>query len=307
MTYSLATYRLDVPTPVLLVDGAAYRIADVAPEVLEPTPARGLMSVFDRWSETEPVLQAAAEAIADGEAPTPVPHPAVEEDVLTPLQYPNKVIGVGANYYDHMKADAGHLDWDKNTKIPVMFFKPPTTTLVGQGRSVSYPQHVAKFDYEMELAYVVGKRGRKIPATEAMDHVAGYTLALDMSARDMQRNPKHLVGFDLFSGKGFDDSCPLGPAITPARFVDPENLQIQFWRNGELKQKASTKDMIWSIPEQIEYISNQITLEPGDVVLTGTPSGVGLATGSWTKVGDSLEGTITGLGTIHVEIVDADD
>jgi len=220
------------------------------------------------------------------------------------LQYPNKVICTGANYHDHMKKDGGHTDFTKETKIPVFFLKPPTTTLVGQGKSVRYPVQSHKFDYELELAFVVGKRGRRIGLEEAMDYVAGYTIGIDLSARDWQRHPKHLVKFDLFGGKAFDNSCPLGPAIVPARFVHEDNLQLQLRLNGELKQNASTKDMIWSIAEQIASISEHVTLEPGDVILTGTPAGVGLGTGIWTKVGDSLDAEITGLGSLHVEIVE---
>ncbi|MGH3804291.1 MAG: fumarylacetoacetate hydrolase family protein, partial [Pseudonocardiaceae bacterium] len=188
--------------------------------------------------------------------------------------------------------------------VPVFFLKPPTTTLVWHCNSVRYPVQSNKFDYELELAFVIGKRGRRIPVEQAREYVAGYTIALDLSARDWQRHPKHLVKFDLFGGKVFDDSCPLGPGIVPARFVDDANLQLRFHLNGELRQNANTKDMIWSVPELVALISEHVTLEPGDVVLTGTPAGVGLSTGIWTKVGDRLDGEIDGLGSLHVEIID---
>jgi 2-keto-4-pentenoate hydratase/2-oxohepta-3-ene-1,7-dioic acid hydratase in catechol pathway len=306
MTFSLATFRIDgTPAPVLSVDGRHYRLADLAPEVLAPDPAAGLMTVFANWASAEPALLTAVQRLTDGQVSgEEVPAPRVLEDWLTPLQYPNKVICTGANYYEHMQKDGKHTDFTKETKIPVFFLKPPTTTLAGQGKSVRYPVQSQKFDYELELAFVVGKRGRRIGREQAMDYVAGYTIGIDLSARDWQRHPKHLVKFDLFGGKAFDDSCPLGPGIVPARFVDEGNLQLQLRLNGELKQDANTKDMIWSIPEQIEKISEHVTLEPGDVVLTGTPSGVGLGTGIWTKAGDSLDAEITGLGSLHVEIVD---
>jgi 2-keto-4-pentenoate hydratase/2-oxohepta-3-ene-1,7-dioic acid hydratase in catechol pathway len=233
--------------------------------------------------------------------------PSQLEDWLTPLQYPNKVICTGANYYDHMTKDGGHGAFTKEDNVPVFFLKPPTTTLVGQGRSVRFPVQSTKFDYELELAFVIGKRGRRIAVENARDYVAGYTIGLDLSARDWQRHSKHLVKFDLFGGKAFDDSCPLGPAIVPARFVDEDNLQLEFRLNGELRQDANSKDMIWSVAEQIARISEHVTLEPGDVVLTGTPSGVGLSTGVWTQVGDRLEGRITGLGSLQIEIVEDHD
>jgi 2-keto-4-pentenoate hydratase/2-oxohepta-3-ene-1,7-dioic acid hydratase in catechol pathway len=309
MKFSLATLRIDgVPTPVLSVDGRHYRIADVAPEVLAPDPVGGLMTVFAHWAETEPVLLAAARSLSDNASA----HPAVRdpqrlEDWLTPLRYPNKVICAGANYYDHVTKDGGHSDYNKENNIPVFFLKPPTTTLVGQGKSVRYPVQSDKFDYELELAFVIGKRGRHIAIEEARDYIAGYTIGLDLSARDWQRHPKHLAKFDLFGGKAFDDSCPLGPAIVPARFVHDGNLDLKFRLNGELKQDANTKDMIWPVPELVSQISEHVTLEPGDVVLTGTPAGVGLSTGVWTQIGDRLRGEITGLGSLEVEVVAPED
>lgn len=269
MQFSLATLRIDgAPTPVLTVDERHYRIADVAPEVLAPDPSAGLMAVFARWPETEPILVDAARALGAGKSP----HAAVPaldrlEDWLTPLRYPNKVICTGANYYDHVMHDGGHSGFNKDDNIPVFFLKPPTTTLVGQGKSVRYPVQSSKFDYELELAFVIGKRGRHIAVEEARNHIAGYTIGLDLSARDWQRHPKHLAKFDLFGGKAFDDSCPLGPAIVPARFVDDGNLELKFRMNGELRQDANTKDMIWPVPELVSRISEHVTLEPGDVVL----------------------------------------
>jgi 2-keto-4-pentenoate hydratase/2-oxohepta-3-ene-1,7-dioic acid hydratase in catechol pathway len=307
VTFSLSTVRIDgVPTPVLrLPDGPMYRLADLAPEVLDAHPAGGLMSVFADWETSEPRLLAAVETLA-ASAAGQVPEPAGPEDWLTPLQYPNKVICAGANYYDHVVNDGGHAGFSKEDNIPVFFLKPPTTTLVGQGRVVRYPSQTEKFDYELELAFVIGRRGRHIPVDRAREHIAGYTIALDLSARDWQRHPKHLVKFDLFGGKVFDDSCPLGPGIVPARFIDDTNLQLQFWLNGELRQNANTSDLIWSVPELVSLISEHVTLEPGDVVLTGTPAGVGLSTGTWMQPGDQLEGRISGLGSISVQIIPAD-
>lgn len=307
MTFSLSTVRMDgTPTPVIrLPDGRLYRLADLAPEILAADPASGLMTVFANWESAEPVLLAAVETLSSS-AVDPVAEPTEPEDWLTPLQYPNKVICTGANYYDHVINDGGHTGFSKEDNIPVFFLKPPTTTLVGQGRSVHYPTQTEKFDYELELAFVIGRRGRHIPVDRAREHIAGYTIALDLSARDWQRHPKHLVRFDLFGGKVFDDSCPLGPGIVPARFIDDTSLQLQFWLNGELRQNANTSDLIWPVPELVSRISEHVTLEPGDVVLTGTPAGVGLSTGTWMHVGDQLKGQISGLGSISVQIISAD-
>ena len=306
MTFSLATTRVDgTATPVLVVNGRHYRISDTAPSVLADNAGGGLLAVFERWAETEPALVEVADRLTDDPDAAPqAPAPNQLDDWLTPLQYPRKVICTGSNYYDHVTKDGGHTSFTKEDNIPVFFLKPPTTTLVGQGRSVRYPVQSTKFDYELELALVISKRGRRIRLEDADKHIAGYTIGIDLSARDWQRHPQHLVKFDLFGGKAFDDSCPLGPAIVPARWVDPANLQLQFRVNGELRQNASTADMIWDVSEQIVRISEHMTLEPGDVIMTGTPAGVGLSTGTWLQVGDQIEGQITGLGTLTVQIVD---
>jgi 2-keto-4-pentenoate hydratase/2-oxohepta-3-ene-1,7-dioic acid hydratase in catechol pathway len=304
MAYSQATIRYDGrPTPVLEVGGVYYDIAKLAPELLEPAPARGLINVFERWTEHQPAIDRIA---ADVKArPLPSAQVSVPDlnAFLSPLQYPTKVVLMGANYYDHMHGDAGFGDFKKSDKIPTLFFKPPTTTLVGSGKSVRYPIQSKKFDWEVELAVVIGKRARRVREAEAMDYVAGFTIGVDLSARDWQFHEKHLVKFDLFGGKGFDDSCPVGPRIVPARFVDHANLGLKLWVNGDLKQDANTRDMIWSLPEQIAAMSEHVTLEPGDILLTGTPAGVGLATGTFLKIGDVIDAEIDGLGHLSFEII----
>ena len=305
MTYSLATMRHDGrPTPLLEVDGVYYDIAKLAPALLEPTPARGLMNIFERWTEHQPALdRIAADVKARPLLSAQVRTPQLNE-FLTPLQYPSKVVLMGANYYDHMHGDAGFSDFQKSSKIPTLFFKPPTTTLVGSGKSVRYPTQSKKFDWEVELAAVIGKRARRVREAEAMDYVAGFTIGVDLSARDWQFHKKHLVEFDLFGGKGFDDSCPVGPKIVPAHFVDDTNLGLKLWVNGDLKQDANTRDMIWSLPEQIAAMTEHVTLEPGDILLTGTPAGVGLATGTFLKIGDVIDAEIDGLGRLSFEIIE---
>ncbi len=306
MNFSLSTIDVDgAATAVVLAGETLYRVQDIAPSVLSPQAPAGLMGVFERWPENEPVLvDAVGRLESNPGAVSPVPHPASLEKWLTPLRFPRKVICTGFNYLSHATKDGGHGSFSKGDNIPVFFLKPPTTTLVGQGASVRYPAQSVKFDYELELAVVIGRRGRKIRLNEAMSYVAGYTIGLDMSARDWQRHPQHMVKFDLFGGKAFDDSCPLGPGIVPARFVDEDNLQLRLRVNGELRQDASTSDMIWTVAEQIAAISEHVTVEPGDVIMTGTPAGVGLSTGTWLKVGDVLEAEITGLGTLTVQITD---
>jgi 2-keto-4-pentenoate hydratase/2-oxohepta-3-ene-1,7-dioic acid hydratase in catechol pathway len=316
MSFALATISTaGSAAPVLIADERLYPLMDLMPELAGPGPtggsaastdrADGLMRVLANWTAAEPRLAAIVDDLRSGMRTCPdVAAPERAEDWLTPLQYPAKVICTGANYFDHITKDGGHASFTKADNIPVFFLKPPTTTLVGQGRSVRFPVQSERFDYEVELAVVIGKGGRHIEEDAALDHVAGYTIGLDLSARDWQRHPKHLVNFDLFGGKAFDDSCPLGPGIVPARFVDHADVRLRLWVNGDLRQDANSADMIWSVPELIARISEHVTLEPGDVILTGTPSGVGLATGTWLQVGDVIDCEISGLGSMRVEIVD---
>jgi 2-keto-4-pentenoate hydratase/2-oxohepta-3-ene-1,7-dioic acid hydratase in catechol pathway len=308
MTYSLATIRHGGrPTAVLEIEGTHYDIAKVAPELLEPAPTRGLINVFERWAERAPQLEQLVADLKKRPRPSAQLRQPQPDAFLTPLQYPAKVVLMGANYYDHMHGDAGFRDFQKADKIPTLFFKPPTTTLVGAGKSVRYPIQSQKFDWEIELAAIIGKRARRVSEGEAMRYIAGFAIGVDLSARDWQFHQQHLVKFDLFGGKGFDDSCPVGPKIVPSRFVDHANLQLRLRVNGDLKQNANTRDMIWSLPEQIAAITEHVTLEPGDILLTGTPAGVGLATGTFLKVGDVVDAEIEGLGRLTFEIVpDAD-
>jgi 2-keto-4-pentenoate hydratase/2-oxohepta-3-ene-1,7-dioic acid hydratase in catechol pathway len=305
MTFALATILYNnTPTAVIEVDDQYYTLDSVAYEIAWPGASRGLIDIFKNWAENEPILAKFAESLRAGKTSAKPVSPAPSGgDFLTPLQHPTKVVLMGANYYDHMKNDTDFGEFKKDEKIPVLFFKPPTTTLVGSGKSVRYPVQSEKFDWEIELAAIIGKRARRVSKEDALDYVAGFTIGIDLSARDWQFHPKHLVKFDLFGGKGFDDSCPLGPKIFPARFVDHGNLKLKLWVNGDLKQNANTSDMIWSLAEQIAAASDHVTLEPGDVLMTGTPSGVGLATGTFLKVGDKIDAEIEGLGRLSVEII----
>jgi 2-keto-4-pentenoate hydratase/2-oxohepta-3-ene-1,7-dioic acid hydratase in catechol pathway len=308
MPYSLATLRVNGEvTPVLEVGKRIYRLSDAAPAALLAAEQSGLVGIFQNWSEIEGILASAADRLVSDPAGAPeLDRPTRLEDWLTPLQYPRKVICTGFNYRDHVTRDTKHEAFNKDDNVPAFFLKPPSTSLVGQGRSVRYPTQSTQLDYEIELAVIIGRMGRRINESDAMDHVAGYSIAFDLSARDWQAHPKHAARFDLFGGKAFDDSAPLGPGIVPAAFVDERDLMLEFRLNGEVRQRSSSSNMIWSIPEQIALISQHLTLEPGDVILTGTPAGVGLTTGTWVTAGDTLEGTITGLGTLTVEVIDGD-
>jgi 2-keto-4-pentenoate hydratase/2-oxohepta-3-ene-1,7-dioic acid hydratase in catechol pathway len=175
MVYALATINYQgQATPVIESGGEYWLLSEVAPELLQPHLSRGLLNIFDHWQEREPKLAELAERLAgNSENAGRIEPPPRTEDFLAPLLYPNKVVLMGANYYDHLRNDAGINDFKKEEKIPMLFFKPPTTTLVGSGKSVRYPTQSKKFDWEIELALVIGKRARRVHAAEALNCVAG--------------------------------------------------------------------------------------------------------------------------------------
>jgi 2-keto-4-pentenoate hydratase/2-oxohepta-3-ene-1,7-dioic acid hydratase in catechol pathway len=302
-SYTLATFRhQNKPTPVIEVNRRYWPISTVAPDLIPADSIRGLMQLFDDWEQSRKRLASLAARLSSEGSPGEIPAPQSADDILAPLLYPNKLVMLGANYLDHMQQDAGYADFDKSSKIPVLFMKPPTTAIVGSGASVPYPVQTQRFDWEIELAVVIGKRATRLTVENAMSYVAGYTVGIDLSARDWQFHEKHLVKFDLFGGKAFDSSNPLGPCIVPAGQINANDLQLTLKVNGEVKQHARTSLMIWNIAEQLAAITEHVTLEPGDIVMTGTPSGVGLKTGTFLKPGDKLDAEIEGIGHLAVQV-----
>jgi 2-keto-4-pentenoate hydratase/2-oxohepta-3-ene-1,7-dioic acid hydratase in catechol pathway len=207
----------------------------------------------------------------------------------------------GANYYDHM-AEMGFPDVKKETQRLFFFFKT-RNSIVGPGATVVMPRGTQKFDWEIELAAVIGKKARYVTPANALDHVAGYTVAIDFSARDFNQAPDQFYKFDWVAGKAIDTGCPMGPWIVPAdRIADPQDLALTLSVNGVVKQDSNTRQMIYSVAEQIARASEIMTLDPGDVLLTGTPAGVGAPKGTFLAAGDRVAATIQGIGTLAVEI-----
>ena len=224
------------------------------------------------------------------------------ERVLTPLQYPGKVLCAGANYYDHIK-EMGVPDVRKEAQRLFFFFKPPRNALVGPGRTVRYPAHTKMFDWEVELAAVIGRSARRLTMANALEHVAAYTIGIDLSARDLNRAPETFYKLDWVAGKAQDTCCPLGPRLVPAKLIaNPQDLALRLSVNGEVKQDARTSGMIFDIREQLVTLSAIMTLDPGDVILTGTPAGVGMPKGTFLKVGDRVDAEIESIGKLSVEI-----
>ena len=209
------------------------------------------------------------------------------EDVrlLAPVLPRSKVVAIGKNYAAHVAEMGG----GEAPKEPLMFLKP-NTSVVGPGDPIFYPPQTSNLHYEGELAVVIGRICRDVPPEQATDVIHGYTIGNDVTARDLQRSDVQFT-----RAKGFDSFCPLGPWIETD--LDPndfaEGRTVQTHLNGELKQDGSTKDLIFDIPTLIAHVSSVMTLLPGDVILTGTPEGVGPM-----NVGDEVEVSIAGLGTL---------
>jgi 2-keto-4-pentenoate hydratase/2-oxohepta-3-ene-1,7-dioic acid hydratase in catechol pathway len=218
--------------------------------------------------------------------------------LLAPIPRPAKnVFCVGKNYVEH----ALELGSDADIPEHIMLFSKAPTTVVGHGAVVLNHQHVTnELDYEGELAVVIGKKGKGIKKEEAFDYVFGYTIVNDITARDLQERHKQFL-----LGKSLDTSCPMGPWIVHKSLIpNPNRLQIETKVNGETRQKANTEQFIFNIETIISTISQGMTLEPGDIIATGTPAGVGkgMKPPHFLKPGDVVEVTIEGIGTLRNEI-----
>ena len=209
-----------------------------------------------------------------------------------PIPNPGKVICIGLNYRDHAIETKAPIP-----KEPVVFNKFPSC-LVGHGDHVKLPRESNQVDFEGELVVVIGRSGRRITRDRAMDHVFGYTIGHDVSARDWQKNKE---GKQWLLGKSFDGFAPIGPTIvTKDEIADPHALRIQTRLNGEVMQDSNTSEMIFRIDELIEYVSQVTTLEPGDLIFTGPPAGVGVARTPqrFLRLGDVVEIEIETLGVL---------
>ncbi|MEA2631085.1 MAG: hypothetical protein QOE66_1304 [Chloroflexota bacterium] len=228
-----------------------------------------------------------------------------------PLPVPRNLYMAGANYADHareMRKLPADAPIEPSPHGPFFFLKP-TTTVVGPGAEVVIPAGIARLDWEVELAAVIGHQGRDLGAAEALSCVAGYMVLNDISARDnFKREPatEPPMTFDWFGQKGWATSCPTGPWIVPARFIpEPGNLRMSLTVNGEVEQSSTTGSMIFDLPAQIAYLSRVVPLVPGDIVATGTPAGVGAGKGRFLAPGDEMVAAIEDLGELRNVVVAA--
>ncbi len=276
---------------------AAYRLSDGA-HVELPVRYPGVVELLDDWETAEPVLRRSDPATAE---------PVVGARPLAPVHHPRKVIGAGANYRDHVLEMTGNEPSEGWTSW--FFLSPPTTTIVGPGADVLIPADPAQqIDWEAELAVVVSRRGRDIAFGDVDRHVAGFVIDNDVTARGMlarEHYPHPAFAFDWIAAKSQDTFWPIGPAVVPAWLVpDPDDLAIRLWVNDELRQDSRTSNLIIGWRQLVSDISKRITLEPGDVIGTGTPAGVGAPKGTFLRHGDVVRIEIDGLGRLENRIVE---
>ncbi len=224
---------------------------------------------------------------------------------LTPVPHPPKFFLLAGNYAEHIE-ESGWKAEEKRRTFPYVFMKPPTTTVINPNDPIRLPSvSLEHIDWEVELGVVMGKRGKGVSASEALDYVAGYTIVNDVSDRQFKPNPQRKRRrrdefFDWLHGKWHDGFAPIGPCVASTEAIrDPQRLRISLSVSGQKMQDSNTARMIFSVAEILEFISSFVTLEPGDIISTGTPSGIGATRGRFLRPGDIVEATIEGIGVMR--------
>ena len=281
------------PRAGILVGGDT--VVDLAEALPGTAWARTTLDVLGAWEQACPALHKLADARPDGK-------PLAGVRLMAPIYYPPAIYCTGANYMAHaeeMSAEGSGVD--KATTQPYLFLKSARHCMISPHDEIRLPGVSKKVDWEAECAVVIGKAGRNIKVADAMQHVAGYTIMNDLSARDLSRRPDWpRWNIDWFGHKNFETAAPMGPWITPADEVpDIYACRLQLWVNRERMQNTLVAGLIFNIAELIEYLSRRMTLLPGDVIATGTPSGVGRPRGIFLKPGDKVRIELDCVGTLE--------
>lgn len=323
--FALMTVRQSgVPLPALLLGGEIWDLrgaaAAAAMDLVPDTPRFGVLDLLEDWSRTFDQLCALARRVTESGLDTDR-YPRVADGcaILPPIPRPSKMLHAAQNYPDHVQEMRAARTYGFNdTPIdqardftgrregarPYLFLKAPSC-LAGAYDDIPLPPEVTQMDWEVELAVAIGRRARRVTAESALAHVAGFMTTNDFSARNLLIRPdRERLRSDWFGGKSHDGFAPMGPVFVPAAFVpDHLDLRLRLTVNGEIKQNGSTGNLIFSPAEQIEYASRMTTLEPGDIIATGTPGGVGQGTDSFLTSGDVVEAEVAGLGQLRNRVV----
>jgi 2-keto-4-pentenoate hydratase/2-oxohepta-3-ene-1,7-dioic acid hydratase in catechol pathway len=303
--YKLAAYRTSAgPRAGIIVADDVFD----AEKLTGKAAYAGVAGILADWDAAEAELAQAAAGAAQSRAER---FPLARAELLAPMQPPT-IFCAGANYADHAAAMARRhgmpepADPHEQGLKPWHFIKA-AGTITGPGAVIEAANYSLELDWEIELAAIIGRPCKNVPKEKALDYVAGYTVANDLSARDRGRRPgieaTSFFKMDWSKHKSFDGSCPIGPWITPAGDIDdPQRLALKLWVNDTLKQDSNSSKMLFSLAEQIEQLAINMTLHPGDIILTGTPAGTGAESGEFLKAGDVVKVWIEGIGEFSNKI-----
>jgi 2-keto-4-pentenoate hydratase/2-oxohepta-3-ene-1,7-dioic acid hydratase in catechol pathway len=281
----------------ILTEKGIINIASVWPG---PNPPQSVKEILERGDEC---LKQLSELVNTADIYTPLD----SVQLLAPIPRPGKILGLAGNYSQHI-AEAGLKlglsDSPRPTTVPRPFLMP-ATAVIGPNSTIPWPNFSEQIDYEIELAIVIGKTAKCVTADTALNYVCGYCIANDVSARSVtfkkNRTPRPWDEFfDWLNGKWADSFLPTGPYLLTADEIgDVQNLDMQLTVNGQPRQQANTSQMLFSVAQIVSFLSNLMTLEPGDIIATGTPAGVGMASGNFLNAGDKIVCSIEKLGTLQ--------
>jgi 2-keto-4-pentenoate hydratase/2-oxohepta-3-ene-1,7-dioic acid hydratase in catechol pathway len=298
--YKLATYQSsDGPRAGLVIGEEVFDAAKLTGNAAYATVG----GILADWKAAEDALKKAAAGAAKSRAKR---QSLAKTKLLAPVPAPRTIFCAGANYADHAAAMARKQGMPEPADPHEQGLKPwhfikAAPAIAGPAMAVKASKYAKELDWEIELAAVIGRPAKDVSRKKALAYVAGYTSANDLSARDRGRRPgvdaTSPFKMDWIKHKSFDGSCPIGPWIVPASDIaDPQNLGMKLWVNGVLKQDSNTRNMLFTLAEQIEQLSINMTLQPGDLILTGTPAGTGAESGNFLKAGDVVKVWIEGIG-----------
>jgi len=301
-SYQLVSYQsAKGPRAGVVVDDKLFDAAALTKKAAYAT----VMDILNDWASAKGVLKKAAAAAGKSKLKS---QPVAKAKLLAPVLYPSAIYCAGANYKDHMEEMAKLQGMPPSPDPHDIGLKPwhfikASRSVTGHKAPVKLPAASKAVDWEAELGAVIGKKAKNVPLDNALDYVAGYTIANELSARDLGKRDQipDAIPFkwDWVGQKCFDDACPIGPWIVPASDVkDPQKLGIKLWVNDVIKQDSNTGSMIFNLAEQLSHLSSRITLYPGDIILTGTPAGVGAARREFLKAGDTTRVWVEGIGEL---------
>ncbi len=309
-SYKLLTYQAGkLPRAGILVGDTVYDAQKITGVAAYET----VLGALCEWSKAKKAFALAEKAITSGKSRAKG-QPLKKTKLLAPVLYPGDIYCAGANYTDHMAEMARVTGQPPGPNMkelgekPWHFLKSSRASIVGPGSKVKLPAYSKAVDWEIELAAVIGRPAKDVPLEKALGYVAGWTIANDLSARDamkrMKNPPTSPFHMDWISQKCFDGACPLGPWMVPSEQIkNPHNLALKLWVNDELMQDSNSNKLIFDTAEQIAMLSSRVTLQPGDLILTGTPAGVGMGRKLFLKSGDVVRLWIEGIGEMSHSMV----